>query len=303
MTDLYRLGQELRELLGGLLGLGKPTEEAPAAKAAAAEARGLRPFEDNLFYGELNRFSGSGGEVLVKGPNNAGAPATRIDVGDRLIGIGVTHIVETLSRPPGPESFRAMHKESGSVTKFALRAFQVAQKVPGANGFDFGLAPLTPDEFSDLTERVSGGAVRIAPNTIPAGTMILSFLDAAPTYTLKSVAGSPGVNWSAATKGERHWNVGIESPSDFWAASLPSDDIGALALMPSWMTIGTITFGLSLLPQSKGMTNFRPVPCVGPTGTTTTHHFCLSGAATGTQGFDTPFPIGLRTQIIFQPER
>lgn len=73
-----------------------------------------KPFEDNFFFNELNRIVGSGGEILLKGSQNASAPRTRMDVGDRLIGIGVTHMVESLSRPPGPDSFRAVNASSGS---------------------------------------------------------------------------------------------------------------------------------------------------------------------------------------------
>ena len=41
----------------------------------------FKAFQDKFFIGELNRFSGSGGEILVKGSKNLAAPATRIDVG------------------------------------------------------------------------------------------------------------------------------------------------------------------------------------------------------------------------------
>lgn len=303
MSDFYRFGQELRELLSGLLAVSTDAEEAAKVRAFAKKAIEVTPFEENFFYGEVNKFVGSGGEVLIKGEKNADTPPTRIDVGDRLIGIGVTHTVESLSRPPGPDTFRAFNIESGNELKAALRAFEVAKKDRAQDGFDFTLAPLSPTDYSDLIERVSGGSVKIPPESIPVGTMVLSFLDPNPTYTLGTVAGSPGANWAEATKGARHWNVGIGSPTDFWVATFPSDDVGMLSLVPSSTKIGSIRFGLSLLPGSRGVTRLKPVPCVGPSGAMTTHHFCLSGVAVGTQGLDTPFPIGLRTEIIFHPEK
>ena len=133
--------------------------------------------------------------------------------------------------------------------------------------------------------------------------MIVSFLASDPNYTLQRVSGSPGANWLSATQGERHWNVGFAKPEDFWVANLPSDDIRLLSETPAWVRVGTIRFGLSLLPGSRGAPDLRPVPCLGPSGETTSHQFCLSGFVVGTQGFDTPFPIGLRTEILFHPER
>lgn len=301
MSDFYRFGKELRELLNGLLAI--PTEEQAERELRVSEKEAVRTFEDNLFYGEVNRFVGSGGEILVKGEQNKDAPPTRIDVGDRLIGIGVTHLVESLSRTPGPDAFRAMSIESSSDRKMALRAFEVATKEQVQDGFNLTLAPLSPRDYSELVERVSGGLVKIPVESIPEGTMVLSFLGAFPNYTLRTVPGSPDTNWAEITKGTRHWNVGIGSTTDFWTASFPSDDLSMLSLIPSSTKVGTISFGLSLLPGSKGITNLKRVPCVGRSGTTTTHHFYLSGTAVGTQGLDTPFPIGLRTEIVFHPEK
>ena len=261
-------------------------------------------FESAFFPGEVNRFVGSGGEVLVKGEGNS--EETTIEVGDQLVGIGVTHLVETLDRPPGLDTFHAfgVHDVRHPLTKkVAMRGFEVVFKEGGEGGYDFGFAPLAPDRYAALVERVSGGAVSIPPETIPEGTMVVSFLDPDPAYTLAAVKGSPGANWAAAAKGARHWNVGIGDPSDFWAASFPSDDVGVLATVPPSVSFGTIRFGLSLLSGESGFTTFERVPFPDPAREATSHQFCLLGEAVGTAGLDTPFPIGLRTKITFKPVR
>lgn len=303
MRDSYRLGQDLGDFLRGLLSSG---DERHGTNAAGSEERpgrhvpvldNVSAFEKRFFHGEVNRFVGSGGEQLIKGPENCDAPPTRIDVGDRLIGIGIAHYVESLSRPPGPGTFRSFSDNM----KMAARAFMVKDKRQVLEGFHFDLAPLSPDEYSALITRVSNGAVRIAPATIPEGTMVISFLDAAPTYSLQTFSNSPAANWERATKGERHWNVGVAGPDDFWEAQFPSDDIAALTQMPSSMKVGTIRFGLSLLSGSHTGSRFQPVPCMRQSGKTSMHQFCLSGHVVGTQGLNTPFPIGLRTEIVFHP--
>ncbi|HVZ38106.1 MAG TPA: hypothetical protein VHI13_02435 [Candidatus Kapabacteria bacterium] len=129
----------------------------------------------------------------------------------------------------------------------------------------------------------------------------MSFVDSDPAYTLQTVEGSPGENWMRATKGLRHWNAGIANDSDFWAASFPSDDMSLLPGIPNSMKVGSIRFGLSLLSGGGAGIDFRLVPCINPSGSTTYQQFCLSGYATGTGGLDTPFPIGLRTEILFHP--
>jgi hypothetical protein len=304
MSDFEQFGQNLRELLRGLLALGKEAEKETKLSTLEENADKVRAFEENFFYGEVNRFVGSGGEALIKGERNRDAPSTRIDVGDRFIGVGVSHLVESLSRPPGPDTFRALNLGPGSGgSKIAARAFEVARKDQTQDGFDLTLSPLSPTDYSELLERVSGGLVKVPAESIPDGTMILSFIDPNPTYTLRTMAGSPGMNWAEATKGERHWNVGISNPTDFWIASLPSDDVGMLSEIPSFAKVGSMRFGLSLLPGSRTNAGLNTVPCIGPSGETTLHHFCLSGTVVGTQGFSTPFPIGLRTEIIFHPEK
>jgi hypothetical protein len=260
-------------------------------------------FEDNFFYDELNRFVGSGGEVFLKGARNLNSSSTRMDVGDRLIGIGVTHVIENLSQPPGPDSFEAMNFSTGKELKKAVRAFEVAKKSNGPDGFDFEFKPLSPQDYCDTLELVSTGAVRIRPESIPPGTIILSFLDSTQTYTLRTVPGSPSENWVRAVKGTRHWNVGIATSEDFWSASFPSDDIGLLTQLPPSAKAGRITFGLSLMPKSKGKANLIPVSIAELSGRSTHHHFYLEGHACGVKGLDTPFMIGLRTEIIFHPTK
>jgi hypothetical protein len=261
----------------------------------------MKAFEEALFLGELNRFVGSGGELLIKGSKGANSSSTQMDVGDRLIGIGVTHIVESLSRPPGLDSFHALGIDANVVPKIALRGFEVIAKQETPSGFDFRFAPLPPEEYSSLVEQVSEGAVRIPAQTIPKGTIILSFLDSNAAYTLRNLANSPSENWIRATTGERHWNVGIGQDMDFWVASFPSDQVGLLNQFPSYMKVGTINFGLSLLSGSNGAVNLEPIECPNPGGGTSKHDFCLNGYAMGTQHVDTPFPIGLRTEIMFHP--
>lgn len=257
-------------------------------------------FDAKYFLGEINRFSGSGGELLVKGAGNESAPPTRIDIGDRLIGIGVTHTIESMSRAPGPDSFNATNRPNGPV-KMAARAFQAVEKTKTSDGFSFGFAPLEPSDFIELVSRVSGGAAKLEAGSIPKGTMIASFLDANTAYTLSKEADSPRSNWTALTQGERHWCVGVGKPDDFWEAFFPADDIGVLTAMSPWVRVGTINFGLSLLPGSTVATKLEPVSSLGLTRRSTMHDFCLSGAVVGTAGIRSEFPIGLRTEILFKP--
>ncbi|MCW5693566.1 MAG: hypothetical protein KIT48_14495 [Pseudolabrys sp.] len=257
-------------------------------------------FEEKFFFGEVNRFSGSGGEVLVKGSGNERNPATRIDIGDRLIGVGITHTIESMSRTPGPDSFHATNRINRP-TKAAARAFQAVSKTRTSDGYQFGFAPLEPGEFAELAARVSNGAAKLDGRRIPKGTMIASFLDADTSYSLERRGDAPADGWAALTKGEPHWYVGVGKPEDFWEAFFPSDDIGVLTAMPPWVRAGTINFGLSLLPGSAVETRLERVPAAGITRRATSHDFCLSGAVVGTGGLRTDFPIGLRTEIIFKP--
>lgn len=254
-------------------------------------------FAQNFFFNEVNNMVGSGGEHLVKGTKRGAA--SRIEVGDYFIGVGATHLIETLSRNPGPNAFRVADVPA----KTAARAFEIKRKVKTKTGFDFEVGALSSEAYSELLQRASNGAVRIAASSIPPGTMILSFLDEHPTYTLDTIDGSPGANWLATTKGERHWNVGIGKPDDFWVASLPSDDFSVLRRIPPWMKIGSIQFGLSLLPGSAGTLKLEKSQCVRPGGKTTRHDFCFSGAVIGKQRLKTPFPILMRTEITFRPKR
>lgn len=263
----------------------------------------MADFEESFFFNEINQFVGSGAEVLLKGSKNQKSSATRVEIGDRFIGIGFTHTVETLSRPPGPNTFRAFDQEPGNDRKVALRAFEVAQKNQVDDGFEFALTPLSPADYSEAISIVTKERVRIAPDTIPEGTMILSFIQKETTYSLERIADSPEANWVAALQGTRHWNVGIGKRDDFWAAKLPADDIEMISQVPSSMTIGTISFGLSLLSGSNTSATFGLVSCFAPSGKPSEHQFCLSGRVVGTQGLNTPFPIGLRTRIVFHPER
>lgn len=258
------------------------------------------PFEEAFFLDELNRFVGSGGEVLVKPDDYDGDDPTRMEVGDRLVGIGITHFIENLSHPPGPMTFRPVHLESDYQMKVAARAFVVSAKRETDPGFEFEFEALTPREFSRLLIQISDGRVELDPDTIPEGSMVLSLLHDEAGYTLEAL-GDPAGNWSAATAGRRHWNVGVASDDDFWWARFPSDDLGLLADLPPYARVGEIRFGLSMLPDSREPVPLEPTPTEHPSGRTTTHDFCLSGFATGVAGFDTPFPIGLRTAIRFSP--
>jgi hypothetical protein len=264
-------------------------------------ATAIQSFEDRMFFGSTNRFVGSGGEILIK--DDPQGPPGRMDVGDRLMGIGATHMIENLDVAPGPDSFHSTSMESDFQVKSALRAIEVTAKEETDEGYDFSFRALTPQAYSEILEGLSEGTVRIPPDKVPDGTIILSFVDSSPDYTLGAVAGSPGANFVAATKGERHWNVGLGKEDDFWAASFPSDDVGLLTKMPRTMMVGTIRFGLSLLPDSNTTVRLKPVPCIGPSGRESEHDFCLDGMASGTQAIATPFPIGVQTQIRFRPIR
>jgi hypothetical protein len=256
-------------------------------------------FEQSFFLGDLNRFVGSGGEVLLK--RDSAGPSSRIDVGDRFIGIGATHLIESLSRPPGPGAVRATTGAAAAAPKLALRAFAASAKDPVDDGYRFSFEPLPPDAYAETLAEVSGGAAVIPAETIPEGAIVLSFIDHAGRYTLETIDGSPGANWAAVTSAERHWNVGVATSSDFWTATFPSDDIEALTSLPPSTMVGSIRFGLSLLPDSRTTVRLEPVECESPSGGTSTHDFCLSGTAAGTAEINSPFPIGLRTEIRFRP--
>lgn len=255
-------------------------------------------FDDGFFFNEINRISGSGGEILVKSPENAKSPATQIDVGDHFIGIGLAHGLENLGETLGLKSFRLPL----DITKTVARGPEVIKKEKTSSGFNFHFGPLSPQEFSESLEKVSEGRVMVPANSIPKGTIVLSYLDDKPAYTLESIEGSPGENWERATKGDRHWNVGVAKESDFWFASFPWDDIRMLAQIPSSTNVGSISFGLSLLPGGNTkIKEFKPVEAIHPTGKTTTHQFYLSGASTGTKNWNSPFTVGLRTGILCHP--
>lgn len=258
----------------------------------------MERFEDNFFFANLNRFSGSGGEILVKGAGNI--HPTRMEVGDRLIGIGIAEKVEALDGGKS-RTFHLIGADQVGDSKMALRAFAIAQKRRTWRGYEISLSPLEPREYSELIEKVSGGTVRIAPETIPHGTMILSFIDPQTTYSLAPLKEGDHQNWINATRGERHWNVGIGSPDDFWMARFPLDDIRLLKYLPQWLRLGRIWFGLSLLPGSTRAIDLIKVPHHAPIAKKSKHDFCLEGRVVGSFGQKGQFPIGLRTSITFHP--
>lgn len=256
-------------------------------------------FKKYFYFNEVNNMVGSGGEFLIKGEANKNSPSTLIEVGDLFVGIGVTHMVESLSRNPGPDAFRV----ASYPAKTAARAFRIVEKKQVNTGFDFVVDALSPKEYSDLLKKVSQGAVDIPADTIPQGTMILSFLNEKSSYTLDTKKGSPRINWVATTSGERHWNVGLGKPDDFWMAQLPSDDYAALSTIEPWTRLGQIRFGLSYLEGSQGKIKMAPSPAVGPKGKITMHDFSFSGTVVGKRGLATPFPIVMRTEITCRPVR
>ncbi len=262
----------------------------------------VKQFENLFFYNQLNRFVGSGGEIIVKGDKNSESSPTKMEIGDILIGVGLTHYVENMSQAPGIETFRPLMASHSDHVKMALRAFMIKEIHRTDEGFVFNFNPLTPSLYSKTLEKVSGGKIKISPNNIPEGTIILSFIDPEPEYQLSSIKGSPGENWYVVTKGTRHWAVGIGKEDDFWSARFPFDDVDFLTKIPPSKTVGTIKFGLSLL-NSSGLesSKFHPVTATRFSGRTSRHQFHLTGAAAGTMGLDTPFPIGLRTEILFNP--
>jgi hypothetical protein len=131
--------------------------------------------------------------------------------------------------------------------------------------------------------------------------MVVSFEDRTPGFTLAARQGSPGFNWMQATNGTRHWNVGVARPTDFWMAEFPTDDVGMLPLLAEGSRVGKISFGLSLLRGGEGeYLAVEPIPCEGPKGSVTVD-VCLTGAATGTKGSGSAFPIGLSTEVRLRP--
>lgn len=258
------------------------------------------PFEDAFYYGSLNRFVGSGGEILVKPDGYEGDGATRMEVGDRLFGVGATHLVENMSEPPGPRSFHAINDEAPYVAKIALRGLHVTGAVQTEAGIEFSFEPLSPTEFSRLAAEVSSGGIEIAPETIPKGTYVISILQSELVYSLADSEDRAAV-WTAAASGERHWNVGVGKDDDFWWARFPTDDVGLLTEIPPYERVGEVRFGLSMLEGSRHIVDLEPVEITNPYGTTSSHDFCLSGTAAGVAGLATAFPIGLRTEILFHP--
>jgi len=262
-------------------------------------SKGPRAFAKSFYLNCVNKMVGSGGETLVKGAKNRGGSQNKIEIGDRLIGIGVTHFIENMEQTPGPNSFTL-----GPGPKMAARAFETVSKEEIDGGYSFLFSPLLPTDYSALLEEVSRGTARIPAESIPNGTMIISFIGKGgkgEQYTLRTIDGSPGANWTAVVSGSRQWNVGIGKETDFWAANFPSDDVEYLSDIATWSVVGRIRFGLSLLAGSDSTTKFAPVPCIHPSGRETYHDFCLAGNVVGTRGLVTPFPIGLRTEIICKP--
>lgn len=259
----------------------------------------LKRYNRLFFKGQTNRMSGSGGELIVKSKENLRKGRTTvIEPEDILVGIGVTHTIESMTTPPGPRSTRFA---LGEIDKVAARAFRTVHKERLEQGFAFGFEPLAPKEYSQLLYEASGHECEIDPETIPPGTMILSFIASGSGYTLERSRASPGSNWKAVLSGTRQWNVGCRRPDDFWAARFPSDDVGLLQQIDPWTSIGEIRFGLSLLEGSPGAMEFQPVEAVHPDGRRTKHDFHLSGRVTGTRGLRSDFYIGLRTEIICRP--
>lgn len=287
----------------------------------------MRTLDQALFTNQTNRLVGTGGEIVINrvlsgddsstpghdpdgqvgDPDGDGPiPAhlvQRLDVGDWLVGIGFTDRVECLDCPDGPGRIRVLGRgpDRPGVGKAAARAFEVRSKERVLEEYRYTFRPLSPAEFSSAVAQASGGAVTIPAASIPEGTMVVSFQDWTPDFTLSSRQGSPGFNWREATDGARHWNVGVARETDFWMASFPSDDIGMVALLPEGNRIGMIRFGLSLLDGGDGeYLPMKPVSCEGPNGPVTVD-VCLSGTAVGTRGSGTAFPIGLSTEVRLQP--
>jgi hypothetical protein len=280
-----------------------------------------------LFTDQTNRLVGIGGEILVNRVLSGDDPRTpgndpdgqvadpdgngpipphliqRLDVGDWLVGIGVTQRVECVDCLARPDRVRHLGRGPGrmGIAKSAARAFEVRTRERILEEYRYTFQPLSPEDFSAAVAQASGGAVTIPPASIPRGTMVVSFQDRTPGFTLASHQGSPGINWREATDGARHWNVGVARETDFWMASFPSDDIGMVALLPEGSRIGMIRFGLSLLEGGDGeYLPMKPVSCEGPNGPVNVD-VCLSGTAVGTRGGGTAFPIGLSTEVRLQP--
>lgn len=286
-----------------------------------------------LFTGQTNRLVGIGGEIVINRVLSGDDPLTpgndpdgqvadpdgdgpipahliqRLDVGDWLVGIGVTQRVECVDCPvdrAAPDD-RGLVRRLGrfpgglGIDKSAARGFEVRTKERILEAYRYTFQPLSPEDFSRAVAEASGGTVNIPAASIPRGTMVVSFQDRTPGFTLASRQGSPGVNWREATDGTRHWNVGVARQTDFWMATFPSDDIGMVALLPEGTRVGMIRFGLSLLDGGDGeILPMKPVSCEGPNGAVTVD-VCLSGTAVGTRGAGTAFPIGLATEVRLQP--
>ena len=286
---------------------------------------------ESLFVNKSNKFVGTGGEILINLVLSEDDPTTpefdpdgiladpdldgpipehviqRIDVGDRLVGIGASHTLECLDCSSEQEETIYRLGSKTNNLKLAVRAFEVVDKVACDNGFNFTFGPLSPEEYSTTIEIASKGAVKIPVTSIPKGTMILSFDDSTPNFILQDIPGSPDRNWVEATNGDRHWNVGIAKSTDFWMSNFVSDDIGLLPFLPDTVATGTIRFGLSFLSGDVGPVCLKPVPCGKPANCDgsinpiTNNNFCLVGNVVGTSGINTPFPVGLQTEITLNP--
>ena len=272
-----------------------------------------------LFKNEMNQFVGVGGEVILNITLSPDDPKTkgldpdgkiadpdddgpikshkivRLDVGDRLAGIGWTTKINCVScRSSG----KNVHQIDFSTDhgKAALRAFQVIDKKLNEDGtYSFKFGPLTPEQYSETIKEASNGAINIPPESIPPGTVILSYIDKTPKFTLKKINGSPKINWIEATNGVRHWNVGIKTDIDFWESRFKTDNVGILEVMPKEYELGQINFGLSVLDGSRGKVKLNKVKSIH----NTEHDFVLEGKAIGTYNSDEAFPIGLQTTITF----
>lgn len=315
-------GSIFRIAVAGLVALTIAGALASGCTSTTSEVERLRPRTVNeaLFAGQLNRLPGVGGEILVNRVLSEDDPSTpgrdpdgemgdpdgdgpipphviqRLDIGDRLVGIGTTLAIHCTQCEPG-QGPRELGTASDQA-KHAARAFVVAGKERVPRGFRFRFSPLSPEEYSATLREASGGAIVIPPESIPRGTMVLSFDDAEPSFSLSREAGSPASNWRGATDGIRHWNVGVAKETDFWMSTFPTDDLALVELMaPEQRIESSIRFGLSLLPGGLGEElKLTPVECEGPDGVVKVD-FCLTGSVVGTAGIETPFPIGLDTEV------
>jgi hypothetical protein len=92
-----------------------------------------------------------------------------------------------------------------------------------------------------------------------AGVMIKAFTD--PLNDFNAGQATTALSLATAANGAPYWELGfLGLPGEFWTATVPTDDIAALALGGVGINVGTANFWLNLIVQQAGPDLLRARP-------------------------------------------